>query len=101
MRCGFCHEGRLRLVRFEAGRDIWRCRECGAESLVLDCSLCEQRTLRRVRGGQGPERWACSRCQVEQYRCPHCPTGWMREQGAGRWRCDTCGAQDDPAERVT
>lgn len=98
MRCEFCPTGTMRLVRFEAGREIWQCRNCSTESLVLDCGLCEQRSVRRVPDHHGSTRWACSRCQVDQYPCQTCGRGWVRDL-AGSWLpCDRCGASWNGSE---
>lgn len=91
MRCGHCTAGTMRLVRFESGREIWKCRQCGVESISLDCALCEQRAVRRMPDRHDLARWACSRCQVDQYPCPACEGGWIRNLDASGWRCDRCG----------
>lgn len=90
MRCGFCDDGEMRLIRFENGREIWRCRSCLKESQRLDCALCEFRAVRQLTSSPGVNRWGCSRCHVEQFRCPRCRGGWVRNLSGDGWRCEHC-----------
>ena len=78
MRCAHCAQGEMRLVRFQQRREVYGCRQCGVESLVLDCHYCERRTVRQlVDSPTGVARWACYQCQVVQHKCPACHQGWV------------------------
>ena len=82
MQCAQCDNGEMRLVRFENRQEVYACRQCHAESLLLDCHYCERRTVRQLADAQGVQRWACHRCQVTQYKCPSCNSGWVIAQAA-------------------
>lgn len=78
MQCAHCEQGEMRLVRFDNRQEVYACRSCQAESLLLDCHLCERRAVRKLPETEnGLRRWACYHCQVDKYNCPACGSGWV------------------------
>jgi transposase-like protein len=86
----------MRLVRFEGRQEVFACRECGQESLMLDCHLCERRAVRQLPdAATGVARWACDRCRIPKYKCPECKQGWvvpseLTGTEKGGYRCEHC-----------
>lgn len=73
----------MRLVRFDNRQEVYACRECAVETLLLDCHHCERRLVRRLPDSeQGIARWACYRCRVTKHKCPSCGAGWVLANAA-------------------
>lgn len=96
MQCAHCETGTMRLVRFEDRQEVFSCRNCKAETLLLDCHLCERRSVRRLPDSDNHiARWACHRCRITKHKCPSCNKGWVvparltgsKQQG---YCCENC-----------
>lgn len=96
----------MRLVRFENRQEVFVCRSCEAETLLLDCHYCERRSVRQLNDSdQGLKRWACYRCQVEQVKCPDCQQGWVipsqvLDPQASGFSCGNCQQSWLAAEQI-
>ncbi|ROS01158.1 hypothetical protein EDC56_1586 [Sinobacterium caligoides] len=101
MRCCQCEEGEVRLVRYQAGLEVWACRQCDYESPVLDCHTCERRLVRKQgNNSAGHELWSCYNCAKPKLKCPSCRRGWVMHRSLffefkptaaqGEYCCDHC-----------
>ena len=78
MQCAHCDNGTMRLVRFENRQEVFACRDCNTETLLLDCHLCERRAVRKLPESDNHiARWACHRCRITKHKCPSCNKGWV------------------------
>ena len=107
MQCAHCIDGEMRLVRFDNRQEVFACRSCQLESLLLDCHLCERRAVRRLpETANGLKRWACYYCQVDKYGCPACGEGWvvpariLGKPGTG-YCCEHCQKSWHSTEEIT
>lgn len=106
MQCTHCDNGQMRLVRFENRREIYACKSCGFESLLLDCHFCERRSVRQKPDSEnGVAVWACYRCQIDQHKCPSCNFDWVipasiHDAKATHWECQGCKARWESKEMI-
>ncbi|WP_101759408.1 hypothetical protein [Oceanicoccus sp. KOV_DT_Chl] len=110
MQCNQCAEGEMRLVRFDRRQEVFACRQCQAETLLLDCHYCERRTVRRlVDSSGGVARWSCHRCEVVMHKCPNClqrqQQGWIvsnaiLSKGQSGFTCQRCGVHWPSADKI-
>jgi transposase-like protein len=89
----------MRLIRFQQRHEVYGCRQCGVESLLLDCHYCERRSVRQLPDSVASiARWACHQCQIVQYKCPACDRGWVVDKQvsnplASGFSCQHCQQQ--------
>jgi hypothetical protein len=80
----------MRLVRYQGLRDIWGCRDCGAETPLLDCPCCERRGVHLARRNAGGNTWECLFCGNRRQQCRHCGKGWVAAVAAAPAVCSHC-----------
>ena len=94
MRCYRCGGSGMRLVRYQGSREIWACRDCAAETPLLDCHCCERRGVHLTAMPAGAENiWDCAFCGNRKRQCAHCGKGWVMAQASGRNSCSHCGRE--------
>jgi len=81
----------MRLVRYQGNREIWACRDCAAETPLLDCHCCERRGVHLAVAQPDAENlWDCTFCGNRKRQCGHCGKGWMVAAARVLPTCSQC-----------